>query len=279
MGCIITKFCPLAPLGFFLLQRASGKNLREKKAGKMGIFETSPVCSQEMYNPIDLGMGSNFGATRKEYDMTAYFDERAADWDQNPMRIERAVAVAGAIRARIALTPSTCALEYGCGTGLLSFALQQGGPLGQITLADNSAGMLAVLEGKICAAGLETQMHPLRLDLACDALPEQRFDLIYTLLTLHHIRETGPILTAFFQLLNPGGWLALADLDLEDGSFHEEPFDGHTGFDREEMRTALAGLGFGAIAFDTAYIIPKMRAGQPRSYPVFLATACKPPCW
>ena len=202
------------------------------------------------------------------------FDERAAGWDQNPMRIERAAAVAGALRARLSLSPATRALEYGCGAGLLSFALQQAEPLGQITLADNSDGMLSVLAGKIQAAGIEN-MQPLRLDLAVDPLPVQRFDLVYSLLTLHHIAETHPILNAFYQLLNPGGWLALADLDQEDGTFHDEPFEGHFGFARDEMQAELAGLGFSRIAFDTVYSMTKVRGGQPRSYTIFLATACK----
>jgi ubiquinone/menaquinone biosynthesis C-methylase UbiE len=203
-----------------------------------------------------------------------YFDERASTWDQNPMRIERAAAVAGAIRARIALSADTRALEYGCGTGLLSFALQQGGPLGRISLADNSEGMLAVLAEKIQAAGLSA-MQPLKLDLANDPLPAERFDLIYSLLTLHHIRETQPVLQAFYDLLAPGGWLALADLDAEDGSFHDEPFDGHFGFARDEMQAQLADLGFSRIRFETVYSMTKSRAGQERRYDVFLATACK----
>ena len=206
--------------------------------------------------------------------MTTYFDQKAAVWDQNPMRTERASAVAATIRERIPLSSATNAFEYGCGTGLLSFALQQTGLAGQVTLADNSEGMLAVLADKIRAGGVGT-MHPLLLDLSCDALPAQRFDLIYTLLTLHHIRETRPILAAFYELLAPGGWLALADLDQEDGTFHEEPFDGHFGFPRAAMRAELSELGFSNIHFDTPYTMLKTRDGRPHSYPLFLVTACK----
>ena len=52
------------------------------------------------------------------------FDERAKDWDSDPKKVERARAVAEAIRKAIPLTANMSALEYGCGTGLLSFALQ-----------------------------------------------------------------------------------------------------------------------------------------------------------
>ncbi len=78
---------------------------------------------------------------------TTDFDQRAKTWDDDPMKAARAQAVADAIRARVPLAPTMTGLEYGCGTGLLSFALHPN--LGRIALADNSAGMLAVLQQKI----------------------------------------------------------------------------------------------------------------------------------
>lgn len=47
------------------------------------------------------------------------FDRKAAGWDADPAK----GAVADAIRARVPLGPGLAALEYGCGTGLLSFPL------------------------------------------------------------------------------------------------------------------------------------------------------------
>ena len=84
------------------------------------------------------------------------FDERAKDWDSDPKKVERARVVAEAIRAALPLSTDMTALEYGCGTGLLSFALQS--ELGQITLADTSQGMLDVLGEKIAAAGGTTEV-------------------------------------------------------------------------------------------------------------------------
>ena len=106
------------------------------------------------------------------------FDERAKGWDEVPGRRERANTVADAIRGQVRLTPEMSALEYGCGTGLLSFALQP--YLGRITLADSSAGMLEVVKEKITANELKN-MYPLLLDLSIDPLPAQRFHFIYTL--------------------------------------------------------------------------------------------------
>src|ERR1051325_6560469 len=137
------------------------------------------------------------------------FDERAKDWDSDPGKVERARVVADAIRRAIPLSTEMKALEYGCGTGLLSFALQHN--LEQITLADTSQGMLDVLKEKIAKAGM-TNMYPLRLDLTSDPLPSERYDLVYSLMLLHHIHDFHSVLARFCDLLLPNGYLVIADL-------------------------------------------------------------------
>lgn len=203
-------------------------------------------------------------------DQTQSFDDRAQTWDNDPMKRQRALAVAEAMRQRIPLSPTWRSLEYGCGTGLLSFALYR--ELGHITLADSSPGMLAVLEQKILAAGAAS-LHPRVLDLSAEAPPNERYELIYTLLTLHHVPDTDGLLRAFYALLNPGGWLAIADLDQEDGSFHGADFDGHHGFDRARLGAQLIEARFSAVDFSTPCVIQKSTAGDPREYPVFLAVS------
>jgi ubiquinone/menaquinone biosynthesis C-methylase UbiE len=183
------------------------------------------------------------------------FDELAKDWDADPKRAERACAVADAIRKTIRLSTKMSALEYGCGTGLLSFALQP--DLGSITLADTSQGMLDVLKEKIAGAGV-TNMYPRRLDLAADPVPAERYDLTYSLMTLHHIGNTKNILTKFHALLEPGGYLLVADLDQEDGSFHTDgSTDVHWGFERAALQKQAEAVGFGNVTFSIAYEIKK----------------------
>ncbi|MCP5197220.1 MAG: class I SAM-dependent methyltransferase [Gammaproteobacteria bacterium] len=198
------------------------------------------------------------------------FDEKAETWDADPVKRERATIVASALRQQIALSPTWQALEYGCGTGLLSFALHE--ELGSVTLADCSSGMLAALEDKIVAAGL-SHLHPLALDLTTDPLPAKRYDLIYTLMTLHHIVDLDPVLRAFHALLGPNGWLAIIDLDQEDGSFHGSGFTGHCGFNRDALRVRLQAAGFMNVAFSTCYVMQKAVGQDMRDYPLFLAIA------
>lgn len=199
------------------------------------------------------------------------FDERARDWDSDPKKVERARVVADAIRNAVALSKDMNALEYGCGTGLLSFALQP--DLGQITLADTCQGMLDVLREKIEAAGVKN-MHPVRLDLTMDELPAGGYDLIYSLMTLHHIADTENVLGQFHALLEPGGYLLVADLDQEDGSFHTDgTTDVHLGFARGELQTMVEAAGFKDVHFSTVYQIRKKIADKDKIFPVFLMSA------
>jgi ubiquinone/menaquinone biosynthesis C-methylase UbiE len=201
------------------------------------------------------------------------FDERAKDWDSDPKKVDRARAVAEAIRNAIPLTSNMTALEYGCGTGLLSFALQS--DLGEITLADTSQGMLDVLSEKITAAGV-TNMHPTRLDLSTDPLPAECFDLTYSLMTLHHIEDAKGILKKFNALLNPLGILCIADLDKEDGSFHTDgTTDVHLGFERSELQRWVEEAGFEDVKFSTAFEIKKKINDIEKTFPVFLLTTRK----
>lgn len=201
------------------------------------------------------------------------FDERAKDWDSDPKKVERARVVADAIRKSIPLSNEMNALEYGCGTGLLSFALQS--DLGQITLADTSQGMLDVLKEKIVAAGV-TNMHPMRLNLATDHLPVEHYYLTYSLMTLHHIPDTKDILNKFHVLLEPNGYLLVADLDKEDGSFHTDgTTDVHKGFARDEFQKQVESAGFGSVTFSTVYEIKKKIDDKEKTFPVFLMCAQK----
>jgi len=198
------------------------------------------------------------------------FDERARDWD-TPQRRERAQAVAGAIREHVPLTPLTRAIEVGAGTGLLG--LELAGEVGEMVLAEPSQGMLEVIREKLAAGG-PRHVIAMRLDLLADPPPDDPFDLAVSLLVLHHLADTDAALAAVLRLLRPGGRLALADLDAEDGSFHGPQAEGihHLGFKRHAVAEAARAAGFVDVEVRTATEIEQ--AG--RRYPVFLLLARRP---
>jgi predicted TPR repeat methyltransferase len=196
----------------------------------------------------------------------AFFDERAATWDEDPVKVERAALVADAIVATVPIGPATRTLEYGAGTGLVTQALRD--HVGPVTLADTSDGMRAVMQAKV-DAGTLTAARIWALDLATDAAPDEQFDLIVTVMALHHIADLALVLERFEALLAPRGHLCIVDLDHEDGSFHGEGFTGHHGFRRSELADQVAGAGFGEVSFQDCHEM--VRNGVP--YTLFLAVA------
>jgi 2-polyprenyl-3-methyl-5-hydroxy-6-metoxy-1,4-benzoquinol methylase len=198
------------------------------------------------------------------------FDSKARTWDADPAKVERAGRVADAIAARVPGLGRMSVFEYGCGTGLLGFALLP--RVARVTLADSSKEMLAVAREKIAASGARN-VSALHLDLTSDPPPGAKFDLVCTLLTLHHIPDTDGVLRKLRELLPDGGILCVSDLEAEDGSFHGPGFDGHHGFDRADLGRRLERAGFRNVRFETVCEIAKETAAGTRAFPVFLAVA------
>ncbi len=199
------------------------------------------------------------------------FDQKARDWDKNRMHLERTMAVAGQLSKLIPHKPSMKALEFGAGTGLLSFYLKD--RFSEITLMDNSAEMLKMAEQKM-EADDHSKFKTLFLNLEKDEYNGDPFDIIYSQMVLHHIKDTAAIFRKFNRMLNPGGVLAIADLYQEDGSFHDGNMNVHKGFDPEKLASALLQQGFHDIQIDPCFVIWKeVSEGNIKEYPVFLMTA------
>lgn len=202
------------------------------------------------------------------------FDDKAATWDQDPRRIKMAKEIAEAMARKVKLNTQMSAMEFGCGTGLVTMYLAD--KVKSITAVDNSAGMLAVLEQKI-KAQLVHNVEIKHVDLTIEQTLGRSFDLIYSVLALHHIKDCQSLLAYFKTILNPGGIIAIADLDDEDGTFH---LDGshvdYTSFGANIVKSVLSNTGFEKITYTTVFKIPKPRENGIRDYPVFLITGQKP---
>lgn len=198
-----------------------------------------------------------------------HFDKQAQDWDNDPKKIERAKVFAKEINDFIQPNQILHALEFGCGTGLLSFQLKDF--FKTITLVDNSEGMIKVLQEKIIKAGIKN-FKPLHIDLLEDNLNINEYDVIYTLMTLHHISNINNILKEFNSILKTDGYLCIADLVQEDGSFHSDldNFKDHNGFDREELTVILSNNGFNVEYYKLCFEIEKNIDNEIKKYPLFL---------
>jgi 2-polyprenyl-3-methyl-5-hydroxy-6-metoxy-1,4-benzoquinol methylase len=200
------------------------------------------------------------------------FDEKAKTWDEEPRRVALGAAIARAVATKLDEWKSVRLLDYGCGTGLCSLPLA--GRCASILGLDSSTEMLARLEAKARAAGF-VHITTRRYDLTAEPLAGMEFDVVMCAMTLHHVRDISLLLQRFHSLLVPGGLLALADLDEEDGSFHEDKHGvEHFGFRREWIAEQLKDAGFSGVKFETAHEIERPDAtGKIRRFPVFLASA------
>jgi len=202
------------------------------------------------------------------------FDKEAAAWDENPGRVKLANDVADAIIREAQPTSAMDALDYGCGTGLVTLRLQ---PLVRtIVGADSSSGMLDMLESKTKKQQL-TNVQIRLVDFEHGGTLSGKFHLVVSSMTLHHVQDTAQLFKQWYELLLPGGVLAVADLDAEDGSFHGDNTGvRHLGFDRQYLGGLLMNAGFSAVRDTTAAtMVRAVATGGSRSFPIFLLIAGK----
>ena len=202
------------------------------------------------------------------------FDKEAAKWDSNPGRVKLAHDVAAAIINAIKLTKEMEVIDFGCGTGLLTLKLQ---PLVKnITGIDNSPGMLGVLESKVEAHQL-SNVRTQHVDFEKGHRVEGHYDLIVSSMVLHHIPESLAVFKEWFSLLRPNGQVCFADLDSEDGGFHNDNTGvHHLGFDRAHLKQLLLEAGFSDVRDTTATTVTKEKDTQTKlEFPIFLITATR----
>ncbi|MCU0456500.1 MAG: class I SAM-dependent methyltransferase [Bacteroidales bacterium] len=202
------------------------------------------------------------------------FDIKAAGWDQNKMHEERSAAIVSQLLRQIHLTGEMTALEFGAGSGITSLLLRH--HLKEIVMVDSSPGMVKVMNEKVGASGT-SNLKPVLFDLEKDEWTGANFNLVITQMVLHHVMNLDLILHKFFHILLPGGYLAIADLYPEDGSFHGEGFTGHRGFDTGELADRLRNNGFANVSAGKCFTIRKENSATGRSdYDVFLMIAYRP---
>lgn len=199
--------------------------------------------------------------------MTDLFQEKAKNWDSNGRSLQLSSGIGDCIIKNVRLRSDMSILDFGAGTGLIASRLAA--HVQKITAVDISESMLQKLQSK---PELQGKVDVICQDITLKPL-NQQFDLIVSAMAMHHVEDTDNMIKQFAAHLNPGGQVALADLDTEDGTFHAKGTSGvfHDGFDRRQFQSLLEKHGFASVRFDTALTYQS----EQKSYPIFLALATK----
>lgn len=196
-----------------------------------------------------------------------YFAKKASTYDLEKRRVDNVKNIANKIKEHIELREDMHIADFGSGTGLL---LREIAPfVKRITAIDRSKSMNEVLRENI--PNIECEVDILPLDLSIER-PNILFDGIISSMTMHHIQDIDELFKRFYSMLNSGGFIAIADLDKEDGSFHSEDTGVcHYGFDRDFIINSAKRAGFRDIKVVDASVVKKSYG----DYPVFLLSAKK----
>lgn len=202
------------------------------------------------------------------------FDALAEGWDDDPRRTERARRAADAIAGAVPVRDSMRVLEYGAGTGLLGIALAA--RVREVVLVDSSPGMIDVARRRAVEAGCANITAEVG-DLTVEAWAGEPFDLVVSLMAMHHVPDITLLLRRLHAATVDGGWIAVLDLEPEAGAYHDPGFEGHHGFSRGALRRAFSAAGYGHVTVRNALTTEREVEGELRSFGVFLATAQREP--
>ena len=197
-----------------------------------------------------------------------YFAHKSTAYDSNPSRADNVKNIAEGILEAIAYTNDQSIMDFGAGTGLLTAHIAP--YVKKITTVDISPSMNEKMREK--APTLPCHIEVLHADLATENL-ERIFDGIISSMTIHHIEDVQKLFHTLYSLLRSGGSLAIADLEKEDGSFHEEDTGVfHFGFEYDTFLTYAKNAGFVELQMRRVSVAHKPYG----AYPIFLLTGIKP---
>jgi tRNA (cmo5U34)-methyltransferase len=149
----------------------------------------------------------------EETTASRYFGSMAEGYDS---LIRRAVPRYDEMLARLVdyLPPSAArVLELGCGTGNLSLALAERYPQASLTFLDAAPEMLqttrARLEEKHIGVARRARFVEATFETIDNGLGP--FDLVVSSISLHHVKDKGPLYKNIYAMVAPGGTFRFSD--------------------------------------------------------------------
>ncbi len=184
--------------------------------------------------------------------ITDHFKDRAKEWDKGGIRVNGAKVIADSIKAKFLLDSTMNIMDFGVGTGLLGFEIAK--DVQRVVGIDTSSKMLEKLQEKNNPA---LHIEPLNQDIVKNPIDE-KFDGIISSMTLHHVEDLELFFKTIYKNLNDGGFIAIADLESEDGTFHSDNTGVfHFGFDGDTLCKIVKECGFHNVEFKNINTINK----------------------
>ncbi len=198
--------------------------------------------------------------------MADHFANKAENWDKGSIQKSTPFAIAEAIKKRFTLTKEMQVMDFGVGTGLLGFEIAKN--VKKVYGVDMSASMLKKLREKNTP---ELSIEAIEQDIVKKPLTLV-FDAIVSSMTLHHVEDLEAFFTSIYKNLHEGAFIAIADLEKEDGSFHSDNTGVyHFGFKEEELCKIVQSCGFKNVVFENITTIEKPK----KEFGIFLLSATK----
>lgn len=241
-----------------------------KLNGVFGVFANIAEKRIEVEHTPDVNLAeiaSAITAIGYEVAPTDSFASKAKDWDENPVRVALAEKFFRKVAEHVPLKETDTVLDFGCGTGLV--CLQFLPYVNKLVMVDNSPAMLEVLSQK--AAQLELAADKFELvkgEIANCKTSDP--NLIVSSMAFHHVEDIPTVIAQAYALLTKGGYMAVADLVTEDGSFHEGEQMPHNGFDPKDLMQLFINAGFNFELMEVYNEISKPVNGELKVYPQFI---------
>lgn len=198
--------------------------------------------------------------------MQDHFIHKAQNWDKGDVQVNNAHTIAQEIAKKIDLKNTMEVIDFGVGTGLLGFEIAK--KVKKVYGVDTSVSMLEKLKEKNSD---KLSIEAINQDIIKNPL-QKSFDGLVSSMTLHHVEDLKAFFETIYKNLNGGGFIAIADLEEEDGTFHTDNGDvHHFGFSQEQLSVIITACGFKNIAFENINTINKSH----RDFGIFLLTATK----
>ena len=157
-------------------------------------------------------------------------------------------------------------MDFGVGTGLLGFIIAQ--DVKKVYGVDTSTEMLKKLQEKNTS---ELSIEAIHQDIVKEPLT-QTFDGLVSSMTLHHVEDLKAFFDVIYKTINENGFIAIADLESEDGTFHSDNAGVfHFGFSEAKLCKIVQESGFKNVKLKNINTINKPH----RDFGVFLLTASK----